>query len=111
MPFFAGEEKICSRMREIPWELGYACILSVYWYRSLPLYVRVCTTIVGADALTYGLRCIGKSTLTLRRQQVEAVRHIYKGRDVFLWLLENLFGSYGEIGLLANFRNSAISRT
>ena len=44
---FAGEEKgpgiICLRMREIPWELDYAWIFSVYLlvvFRYIPAYVQ-----------------------------------------------------------------------
>ena len=43
-PFFCGGgEKICSRMREIPRELGYAWIFSVYLlvvFRYIPAYVQ-----------------------------------------------------------------------
>ena len=38
------------------------------------------------DAIEHGLRCIGRSSLTLKPQQLKAVRHVYNGKDVFLWL-------------------------
>ena len=34
----------------------------------------------------HGLRCTGKSSLTLKLQQLKAVRHVYNGKDIFLWL-------------------------
>ena len=48
------------------------------------LYEFSCGDFEGA--LEYGPECIGRSTLTLKPQQVETVRHIYDGKDVFLWL-------------------------
>ena len=39
-----------------------------------------------ADSILYGLSRIGKPGLTLKPQQLEAVRNIYEGKDVFLWL-------------------------
>ena len=39
-----------------------------------------------AAAVEYGLLCLEKSTLPLKPQQVDAVRHVYNGKDVFLWL-------------------------
>ena len=39
------------------------------------------------DAVLYGLLRIGKPIITLKAQQLEAVHHMYEGKDVFLWLL------------------------
>ena len=39
-----------------------------------------------SDAVSYGLSHVGKPEITLKPQQVEAVRHVYEGKDVFLWL-------------------------
>ena len=39
-----------------------------------------------ADSILYGLSRIRKPGLTLKLQQLEAVRRIYEGKDVFLWL-------------------------
>ena len=39
-----------------------------------------------SDAVLYGLLRVGKPEITLKPQQLEAIRHIYEGRDVFLWL-------------------------
>ena len=38
------------------------------------------------DSISYGLSRIGRLELTLKPQQLEAVRHIYEEKDVFLWL-------------------------
>ena len=38
------------------------------------------------QALTYTLQSIGKGDLTLKKQQVESVRYVYDGKDVFVWL-------------------------
>ena len=37
-------------------------------------------------AIEYGLRRLGRSTLTLKPQQLDAVRHVYNGKDVLMWL-------------------------
>ena len=38
------------------------------------------------DAVLYGLLRIGKPEITLKAQQLETIRHMYEGKDVFLWL-------------------------
>lgn len=38
------------------------------------------------DAVVYGLVRIGKPDITLKPQQLEAIRHMYEGKDVLLWL-------------------------
>ena len=38
------------------------------------------------QALTYALQSIGKGDLTLKKEQVESVRYVYDGKDVFVWL-------------------------
>ena len=38
------------------------------------------------DSISYGLSRIGRPELTLKPQQLEAVRYIYEEKDVFLWL-------------------------
>jgi RecQ family ATP-dependent DNA helicase len=37
-------------------------------------------------AVEYGLSQVGKADLTLKPQQIDAIRHVYNGKDVFLWL-------------------------
>ena len=43
----------------------------------------------GADfeaTMLYALQCIGCSHLTPKPEQLASVRHVYEGRDVFVWL-------------------------
>jgi len=37
-------------------------------------------------ALSHSLVSIGKSNLILKDKQIEALQHLYEGKDVFLWL-------------------------
>ena len=37
-------------------------------------------------AIEYGLFCLERGSLSLKPEQIEAVRHIYNGKDVFLCL-------------------------
>ena len=37
-------------------------------------------------AMQYGLRCIGKEGIVMKPEQLEAVRQVCLGKDVFLWL-------------------------
>ncbi len=39
-----------------------------------------------STALSYALSCVGKQDLVLKDKQLETLRHLYKGRDVFLWV-------------------------
>ncbi len=41
-----------------------------------------------AEAVAYGLSRVGLGMpgITLKPQQLEGVRHVYDGKDVFLWL-------------------------
>ena len=38
------------------------------------------------EAVTYALRAVEKERIVLKTEQLEAIRHIYDGKDVFLWL-------------------------
>ena len=38
------------------------------------------------EVVTYALRAVGKERIVLKTEQLEAIRHIYDGKDVFLWL-------------------------
>ena len=38
------------------------------------------------SAISYALECIGKGSLELKREQLEAVQSIYKGQDAFIFL-------------------------
>ena len=38
------------------------------------------------EAIEYGLFCLERGSLSLKSEQIEAVRHIYNGKDVFLCL-------------------------
>ena len=38
------------------------------------------------EALSYALGAIGKKDLCLKDEQELAIRHLYEGYDVFLWL-------------------------
>ena len=37
-------------------------------------------------AMQYGLRCIGKESLVMKPEQLEAVRQVCLGKEVFIWL-------------------------
>ncbi len=37
-------------------------------------------------ALSYALGCLGKLGMVLKPEQEASIRHIYKGKDVFVWL-------------------------
>lgn len=39
-----------------------------------------------SSALSYALSCVGKKALVLKEKQVETLRHLYDGSDVFLWV-------------------------
>ena len=36
------------------------------------------------EAVTYALRAVGKERIVLKTEQLEAIRHIYDGRRVFV---------------------------
>ena len=38
------------------------------------------------EGVRYALEQIGKCDLTLKREQESAIRHVYGGNDVFVWL-------------------------
>ena len=37
-------------------------------------------------SLSYNISNVGKAGMVLKPEQLQAVHHIYKGKDVFLWL-------------------------
>lgn len=37
-------------------------------------------------ALSYALKCVGKEGLKLKDEQKEAIKEVYDGNDVFVWL-------------------------
>ena len=39
-----------------------------------------------AAAVSYALQKFGKAGIVLKPEQQQVVRHVYEGRDVFLWL-------------------------
>ena len=39
-----------------------------------------------ASLLSYAVSKVGKAGMVLKPEQVQAVRHVYEGKDVFLWL-------------------------
>ena len=39
-----------------------------------------------ATTVSYALQKVGKAEIVLQSQKLQAVRHVYEGRDVFLWL-------------------------
>ena len=65
--------------------------------RILTMYICVTKLIVRDDVFfkwcavcrscLYTLQKVGKAGIVLKPEQLQAVRHVYKGRDVFLWLL------------------------
>ena len=38
------------------------------------------------SALSYALSCVGKPSLVLKDKQLEALKFLYAGSDVFLWV-------------------------
>ena len=59
-------------------------------YRIAPKHVRL-ELIPGKSedfdkALKFALCCIGKGDFTLKAEQLDAIKCIYDGKDVFLWL-------------------------
>jgi len=38
------------------------------------------------EAVSFALRAIGKEGLKVKPEQLQAIRHVYDGKDVFLWL-------------------------
>ncbi len=37
-------------------------------------------------ALSYGLRRLGRPDMVLKPEQKASIRHVYDGKDVFMWL-------------------------
>ena len=79
-------------MRNIPKFLGirkitdiYLCILFVY-VRFISLMALSMSDSQFATAVSYAVSKVGKTGIVLKPEQLQAVRHIYEGRDVFLWL-------------------------
>ena len=92
----------CLRMREKPHDfMGYRIpsftnplIFTVYW-RIAPKHVcleliprtrQVKARTLIKQALKFALCCIGKGDFTLKAEQLDAIKCIYDGKDVFLWL-------------------------
>ena len=60
------------------------------------------------DALSYALSCVGLSTITLKQEQLTAIRYLYQRKDIFLWL-PNGFGKsvcYEVLPFLFDFAGS-----
>ena len=60
------------------------------------------------DALSYALSCIGLSSITLKQEQLTAIRYLYQQKDIFLWLPTGFGKSvcYEVLPFLFNFAGS-----
>lgn len=83
----------CMHMCAISWdsrEFAYYCVMSLYTWHHIPLKVHVWDTYAFCHccAVAYigSLIWLGKSILVLKLQQKASTRHVYEGKDVFVWL-------------------------
>lgn len=71
-------------------EFAYYCVTSLYTWHHIPLKVNVWDTYAFCHccAVAYigSLIWLGKSILVLKLQQKASTRHVYEGKDVFVWL-------------------------
>ena len=88
-PLFAHARKP-PRFHGVSYTIVYEpLIFTVYW-RIAPKHVRL-ELIPRAwqdfdKVLKFALCCIGKGDFTLKAEQLDAIKCIYDGTDVFLWL-------------------------
>ena len=57
-------------------------------------------------ALNFALCCIGKGGFTLKAEQLDAIKCIYDGKDVFLWLPMGFGKSICYETLVFNYKHS-----
>ena len=59
-------------------------------------------------ALMFALCCIGKGDFTLKAEQLDAIKYIYDGKDVFLWLPTGFGKSicYETLPFVLNYKHS-----
>ena len=59
-------------------------------------------------ALKFALCCIGKGDFTLKAEQLDAIKCIYDGKDVFLWLPTGFVKSicYETLPFVFNYKHS-----
>ena len=78
----------------ISWGIVYHRLRTVNLYRIAPKHVRLelipRTWQVNKSedfdkALKFALSCIGKGDFTLKAEQLDAIKCIYDGKDLFLW--------------------------
>ena len=55
-------------------------------------------------ALKFALCCIGKRDFTLKAEQLDAIKCIYNGKDVFLWL-PTRFGKSETLPFVFNYKH------
>ena len=86
-----GERKTpgihCLRMRGILtefWETVYYLFTTVWCKRAVTYFLSMDAHFDGA--IEHALRCVGCPNLTLKPEQRQSVRHVYEGKDVFVWL-------------------------
>ena len=80
----------CAKNPMISWGIVYHRLRTVNLYHIAPKHVRLkLIPLTAGDfdkALKFALCCIGKVNFTLKAEQLDAIKCIYEGKDVFLWL-------------------------
>ena len=79
----------CCRMRLST--LKYSAGIGSYFQHafSTRMYFSACSHSTDAEflsAIEYGLRCLSRKSFSLKPKQLETVRQVCHGKDVFLWL-------------------------
>lgn len=97
-PFCGGGEDgrygLSAHARTIPqdsWGFGFLRILSVLLSRYTSrtrLFIAESANVnnIPNRRLVFALKSVGKGHLTLKKEQLSALRHAYDGEDVFVWL-------------------------
>ena len=106
----------CAKPPTISWGIVYHRLRTVNLYRIAPKHVRL--ELIPANmankcedfdkALKFALCCIGKGDFTLKTEQLDAIKCIHDGKDVFLWLPTGFGKSicYETLPFVFNYKHS-----
>ena len=84
------------------------------YFLFVELQSKMAVTLQGFDeAVTYALRAVGKEHMVLKTEQLQAIHHIYDGKDVFLWLPTGFGKSicYETLPFVFDFKLERVSGT
>ena len=99
----------CAKNPTISWGIVYHRLRTVNLYRTAPKHVRLANKSEDFDkALKSALCCIGKGDFALKADQLDAIKYIYDGKDVLLWLPTGFGKSicYETLPFVFNYKHS-----